>query len=183
MGTLIKVGDKFDLFKERYNKLTDGCYVEALEDTGGFIMTIYLGGMNPEEKGLLEQATIHTRMIREDNKILFINRYGNTPLMFEVSFDPTLYKDDRAMQIAFANHMLTIISVERMDNTIQTLRYANFPLKLKQALSMAWASAFNEENYTENYVKWTNHLYNYTTLELWEVAEDTGDFGEKGAFE
>ena len=179
-GTLLKVGDKFELFQERYNSLNDGCYVEALEDGGGFIMVVYLGGISPEEKDLLRFENIHARMIRHENKILFINRYGESPLMFEVTFDPTLYKDDRAMQIAFSNHMLTIIGVERSNNTIQTLRIANFPLKLKQALATAWKSAYEEENYSKNYSDWTRFLYNYDSFQLWENAEETGDFGEEG---
>lgn len=179
MFTTIKVGERFDLFRDRFG-MSDGSYFEALEDNDGFMMVTYLGGMDETEKKALEYETIHTRLIRDGNKIMFLNRYGNTPLIFEVTFDPTLYGDKRAMQIAFNNHMVMFVGVERSNNTVQTLRMANFPMKLKQALITAWTSAYEEENYSENLRVWTNRLYQYDTMTLWKNAEDVGFFGEKG---
>lgn len=183
MGTLIQVGKEFTLFKEKHQALVDGSYFEALDEKDGFIMTTYLANMVNKEKTYMREEQINVRMIKEGNKILFITRYGLSPLMFEVSFDPTLYGDERAMQIAFDNHMVTFISVERSNNEIQTLRTANFPMKLKQALITAWSSAFNEENYSRNYAEWVNGLYRYDMWTLWEMAEDVGFFGERGIFE
>jgi hypothetical protein len=181
--TEISVGGKFTLFQERYNSFTDGCYFEALEDNDGFIMTIYLAGMDQEEKTILESQKIHAKIVKDGNKILGLIRYGDSPLIFEMGFDPTLYKDKRAMQIAFDNHMLTIIGVERSNNIVQTLRMTNFPMRLKQAFITAWSSAYEEEDYTERYTKWLNYLYQYDTWTLWENATDVGYFGERGLLE
>lgn len=179
----ISVGKKFTLFKEHCNDVNDGCYFEALEDNQGFFMTIYLGGMDQEEKTILGNQDIQARMIQDGNKILGLIRYEDSPLIFEMSFDPTLYKDKRAMQIVFDNHMLNVVSVERSNNVVQTLRRANFPMKLKQAFITAWTDAFQEENYSENYTKWLNRLYQYDTWTLWENATDVGYFGENGLLE
>ena len=181
--TQISVGEKFTLFQERYHSFNDGGYFEALEDNDGFIMTVYLAGMDETEKTILGNEIIQARMIKDGNKILGLIRYGDSPLIFEMSFDPTLYKDKRAMQIAFDNHMLTIVGVERSNNVVQTLRMSNFPMKLKQAFITAWTSAYEEENYSENYTKWLNHLYQYDTVTLWKNATDVGYFGEKGLLE
>jgi len=181
--TEIMVGKKFTLFQERYHSFSDGGYFEALDDNDGFIMTVYLAGMDETEKALLESEIIQARMIQDGNKILALIRYGDSPLIFEMNFDPTLYKDKRAMQIAFDNHMLTIVGVERSNNVVQTLRMSNFPMKLKQAFITAWTSAYEEENYSENYTKWLNHLYQYDTVTLWKNATDVGYFGEKGLLE
>ena len=124
---------------------------------------------------------MRTRIIKKDNKILFLIRFGDSPMIFEVSFDPTLYKDKRAMQIAFDNHLTTFVTVDRIDNKVKTLRIANFPMKLKQALITAWSSAYEEEEYSKKYTEFIDHIYNgYSTLELWEVGENTGFFGEGG---
>ena len=56
-------------------------------------------------------------------------------------------------------------------------------MKLKQAYITAWSSAFEEENYSENYTKWLDHLYQYDTWTLWENATDVGYFGENGILE
>jgi hypothetical protein len=178
--TEISVNKKFTLFQERYNTFNDGCYFEALEDNEGFFLTVYLGGMDEKEKEILESREIQAKMIKEGNKVLGLIRYEDSPLIFEMSFDPTLYKDKRAMQIVFDNHMLTVVGIERSNNVVQTLRMANFPMKLKQAFITAWTSAFEEENYSEHYTKWLDHLYQYDTWTLWENATDVGYFGENG---
>lgn len=180
--TTIAVGQQFDLFKEKgFRLLNDGCYLEALESDDGFMMVLFLAGLKPDEKEILETEIMRTRIIQQGNKILFLIRFGESPMVFEASFDPTLYKDQRAMQIVFNNHMLTLVTVERFDNTIQTLRYTNFPMKLKQALITAWDSAYQEPNYSENYTEFLDGLYlRFSTLDLWEIATPTGFFGEGG---
>jgi hypothetical protein len=183
MGTQINVGDEYTLYKEAVPHLQDGSYFEALDDESGFIMTTYLTDMSEEEKFLLRNGVINARMIREENFILFILRFGHSPLMFEVSFDPTLYKDRRAMQITFDNHMVHFVGVEKRTNTVQTLRTANFPMKLKQACITAWHNAYNDLDYSRKYMEWYDGLLSFSTPELWEKGEDVGFFGEKGVFE
>lgn len=176
--TKIEVGQEFTMFSEKRRTFMDGSYLEALENNNGFVMATYLFDMTEIEKVSLQIDLIRVRMIREGNKILFITKYGSSPLIFEASFDPTLYGDQRAMQIALNNHMVTFVGIEGNTKIIQSLRYANFPLKLKQALITAWTSAFEEENYSINYTRWMNSLMQYSTPELWKKGEDVGTFGE-----
>lgn len=180
--TAISVGETFDLFKEKeFRFMPDGGYLEALDDNDGFMFAVYLTGINPDEQELLENEIMRTKMIKDGNKILFLVRFGDSPLIFEASFDPTLYKDRRAMQIAFDNHMFTFVAIDRLDNIVRTLRIANFPMKLKQALLTAWTSAYEEEDYSHKYTEFLDYLYRrYSTLELWEVAQPVGFFGEGG---
>jgi hypothetical protein len=180
--TTISVGQTFDLFKEKgFRLLSDGGYFEALDDNDGFMMVFYLTGISPQEIEILENEIMRVRMIKEGNKILFLIRYGQSPLIFEASFDPTLYKDKRAMQITFDNHMVTFVTVERFDNKVQALRYTNFPMKLKQALITAWTNAYEEENYSESYTGFIDRLYQrYSTEELWHLGDNVGFFGEGG---
>lgn len=130
-GTLLMVGQKFDLFGGDKHIGTEGAYFEAIEDHGGYIMAIYLNHMKASEKRELRQGIIQVKVIKEGNYILFLSMYGASPLIFETSFDPTLYDDDRALQLLFHNHMVTFIGIESTNNTIQTLRTANMPQRLK----------------------------------------------------
>lgn len=174
----IAVGEKL-LFFEKPKSFNDGCYLEALNDNEGFIQVIYLGNITQDEINVLSSEPIHTRMIKEGNKILFINKYGNTDLLFEVSFDPTLYNDRRAMQIQNTNNTVIFIGVERFSNTVSFIRLANFPERLRQELSLAWESAYNEKDYSKNYTKWLDELQKFEVLQLWEKAIDVGKFGEQ----
>lgn len=187
MGTLIRVGEEFTLFKEKIPHYkaayTDGSYFEALEENDGFVMATYLTDMSHEERNLLKIGTIHARIIKENQKILAILRFGHSPLMFEISFDPTLYQDKRPLQIAFYNHMVTFISIERRTNIIQTIRVANMPMRLKQAFITSWDNAYNNPNFSEEYTEWVDSLMSFSTIELWNKGESVGTFGEKGVFE
>jgi hypothetical protein len=183
VGTFVNIGDNFTLFKEKHNGYGDGCYFEALEDNGGFIMPIYLANMAIQEKMIMSSERINARLIREWNYLLVLIQFGNSPLIFEISFDPTLYQDKRAMQIAFNNHMVHFIGIERTTNEVQLLRVSNVPMKLKQAFITAWTNAFEEENYSVKFANWIHSLYKYSILELWEMGVDVGYFGEKGMFE
>jgi hypothetical protein len=180
--TTICVGETFELFKEKeFRFMSDGGYLEALDSNDGFIFALYLTGISPEEQEILENEIMRTRIVKDGNKIMFLIRFGDTPMIFEASFDPTLYKDRRAMQIVFDNHMLTFVTIDRIDNKVKALRVANFPMKLKQALITAWSSAYEEEDYYIKYPEFLNYIYNrYSTLELWEIGENTGFFGEGG---
>jgi hypothetical protein len=180
--TTISVGEPFELFKEeRFRFMPDGGYLEALDDNDGFMFTLYLTGIEYREVEILDNEIIRARMVKDGNKILFLVRFGDSPLIFEASFDPTLYRDRRAMQIAFDNHMLTFVVVDRTDNIVRSLRMANFPMKLKQALITAWTQAYEEEDFSHKYTEFLDYLYRrYSTLELWDVAEPTGFFGEGG---
>jgi hypothetical protein len=179
--TRIQVGETFTLFR---NKLDDGSYFEALDDNGGFMMATYLYNMSPEERELLWSGEIHTKMIREGNKLMFLLKFGESELINEVYFDPTLYNDKRAMRIVFDNHMVQFVGIERSNNIIKTLRMANFPMNLKQACITEWSKAYHEENYSENYGNWIGELMaKYSTLELWAKGEYVGQFGEKGLLE
>lgn len=186
MITTLQVNKEFELFKEKHHSFFDGSYFEALEDNNGFMMVTYLVDVSNEEEFIYSVEPMKASMVKEGNKILFLVRFGNSPLIFEASFDPTLYKDKRAMQIAFDNHMVTFILVERRTNEIKALRYANFPMNLKMALISAWGRALEEEdaNFSAEYRDWVLELcMENETTELWDLGVDIGRFGEKGIFE
>ena len=49
--TIIGVGDTFDMFKEKgFRFMSDGGYLEALDDNDGFIFVVYLAGIDPQRK-------------------------------------------------------------------------------------------------------------------------------------
>jgi len=119
---------------------------------------------------------IEVRIIEENNFLYTLLKFGET-LMFELDFDPTLYKDDRIINIIKSN-LVHLISTESNNNLIQTLRLVNVPLKLFIKWHTIWINAKDIDNYSKKYKNWVFdlqidiHLLNYgnmeNILERWE---------------
>ncbi len=174
----LQVGTQFELFKGRDMKGQTGCLIEQLAD-GGFCLVVYMDNMQISEILTLRENKIHVRVIKEtDDFVLTLIKYGNTPLIFELCFDPTLYKDERRGIFSKSN-MLTIIGVESNTNIIKTLRMVSMPLKLFKLYNRAWELALKHDGFSEKYSAWLNDLTNrYTTVQLWGMSDGYGQMGQ-----
>lgn len=156
----------------------DGAVFEALEDNGGYILGVYLNQPHPQEVAILRSEKILTRLLIQDNFILPMVQFGSTLMIFEISFDPTLYTDERVFQFQESNNTLMVVSIDSSTGKVVALRHANFPLKFIQHCSEAWAKAFLETNYSEKYRNWYGGLQQHSLETLWEKAMPTGTLGD-----
>lgn len=174
---LISVGDKFNLLTGRDYTNTDGCIIEVLDD-GSFGFVIYFYHMQKLEKHILKTVPITVNRIKESNMVLHLIRFGNTELIFELSFDPLLYKDERVEKILKSN-MINMFSIESSDNTIQTMRYFNMPKQMYLGLNTMWVSGKKIEDFSGRYKRWVDDLDNrYSIVELWNMSTYVGRMGE-----
>lgn len=178
--TELSVGKPFELFTGKDMRGRDGAVFESLEEGYGFAFVVYLSNMKEEERNLLWSAKISVRMIQEtDSFTLALLRFGNSPMIFEVVFDPTLYGDNRASQLTLKNNLVNIIGVESNTNIIQTLRVVSMPRKLMEKWRVAWDKAREQADFTEKYHKWVRDLDNrYSVFQLWDYASYIGKMGE-----
>lgn len=180
MFQLAKVGEQHTFFKGYESMLgSDGGRFEALE-SGGYVMNIYINRLKPLEIQAFGNLAISVRIISESNFVLALARFGNTSLIFEMDLDPTLYKDDRALQLGLKNNIVTFIVVESTNNIIQVIRSANMPLKLREKWLVSWMKAKEIDNYSQRYANWMRDLRSrYTVEQLWDRGLYIGKFGEK----
>jgi len=177
--TKLQVGTPFELFKGRNMYGQTGCLIEQLAD-GGFCLVVYMDNMTIGEFMALREEKIHVRVIKEtDDFVLTLLKYGKTPLIFELCFDATLYKDERRGVFSKSN-MLTIIGVESNTNTIKTLRMVSMPLKLHNTFIKAWNLALTREGFSEKYNAWINDLDSrYSVIDLWKMGDGYGQMGQQ----
>lgn len=177
--TVLEVGKPFELFYGRNMTGQTGCIFEQLND-GQFCLVVYMDNMSLEEVIALRTAKIQVRVIKEtDDFVLTLIKYGNSPLVFEIAFDPTLYTDERRKMFEKSN-MLSIISVDSNSNSIKTLRYVSMPLKLYDLYRGAWSLALHREEFSERYTRWIDDLdRRYSVLELWSRGEKYGEMGQE----
>jgi hypothetical protein len=180
--TVLLVGQPFELFKTRPDlHCADGAIMELLPG-GTFAIIVYMNQMTKHEKEILRKNKIKVKIICEDDFILTMINYVGSPLIFEMSFDPTLYKDGRLFDISKSN-LVTIIGVDSSNNVIQTLRTVSTPLKLfeiwKKYWFKPWDISHHQKDFSIQYKKWVDNLdLKYTVLQLWERGEYIGSMGE-----
>jgi len=174
---ILEVGKPYELFITRNMQGQCGSYFEQTAD-GKFCLVIYLDELTSEEELMLRFSKINVRAIKEtDDFLLTIIQFGDGAV-FEMSFDPTLYTDERKGLFTKSN-MLTIIGVDSNTNIIKTLRYVNMPYKLHELMINAWSKALLRNDFSEKYRRWVNDLgEKYTIFELFDMGENCGYMGQ-----
>jgi hypothetical protein len=178
----IGVGHKFPLFSEGVEKMKgrDGAFFEASDYGQGYVFCIHFSNVRNAEIEIIRKSPISMRIIKgeEDSMVLPIIKFGNS-MVFEMVFDPTLYKDARALQFTDTNNILSIFLIESNTGEVKVIRQTNFPLKMIQICKEAWARAILDVNFSEKFNNWYNALQNrYTPEGLWNRALYIGKMGE-----
>lgn len=176
----IEVGKKFPLFKESVEKLkgTDGAYFEANEFNQGYFFCIHLANITFMDKQSFRNDKIQMRILQgSDGLVLPIIKFGKS-MMFEMSFNPTLYDDGRALQFVESNNMLTIFLIESNTGELKAIRQCNLPLKMIQICKEAWSRAILDLNFTQKFDEWMQRLSGYSMQTLWDRATKVGELGE-----
>jgi len=172
----LEVGKPYELFTGKNMKNKTACIFECTEN-GTLLLNIYINNMTNSEKQSLRFDKIEVRIIEESNYLYTLFNIGNN-FIFELDFDPTLYKDDRIMNIIKSN-LVHVISIESSNNLIQILRLVNAPLKLFTKWHTIWINAKEINDYSIKYKNWVFDLQNrYSPTDLWEYGKYVGKMGE-----
>lgn len=195
---VLQVGKPFELFYGRNMKGLDGCIFERLkndDDKGEeYCLVVYMNGMSEKERELLRFGKIRVRVIQEGDFLLTMVKFGSSELVFEISFDPLLYKDGRMDNLINCN-MIYVVGIESRDGIIKSLRLVNMPRRLLLRFVSVWGKVIgsresssdvksydkscNYSDYSRKYVRWVEDLdKRYSVLDLWGLGEDVGVMGE-----
>ena len=182
MGTFFHIGQEFTLIKA--NVEGAGAAFEALADINGegagYALVLFMPGVTEGEIRSFHSGRVNVRIIRETNSFaLSLFRFSDD-LIFEASFDPTLYPDNRAMQLVLESNLLYIFIVDPADNNrLKAMRAGSFPKMLRSKLISAWSNAAEQPGFTAKYQKWIHDLWKrYSTKQLWKNADYAGWIGD-----
>lgn len=176
----LSVGNKFTLFQESTKRLkgNDGAFFEASDFNQGYMYCIYLTNVTFMDKNAFQKKSIEIRILEGgDNLVLPMAKFG-TEFTFEMSFDPTLYEDERSLQFVETNNMLTMFLIDSDTGTIKAIRQANMPLKMIQICRIAWSKAILDVNFSSKYTEWFGRMRKYPLEVLWDRATKVGRMGE-----
>lgn len=176
----VSVGKEFTLYQERSLELLDkdGAYFEASEFNQGYHFCVHFRGINFMELNNFRNGKVSVRLLQKDKALVMPMIKFGKDMIFEMVFDPTIYGDDRALQMIDKNNILTMFLIEGKTNLLKAIRQCNLPLKMIQACKTAWSRAMLDPNFSNRYVLWQDELKQYTLEQLWSKASSMGELGE-----
>jgi len=176
--TVLEVGKPFTLFESSHLKNKDASILEMFPN-GEMVLSLHMYNMNKSEILLFRKAKISVKIIHELDYLLTLIKFADSQLIFELSFDPTKYSDNRVDKLMNSN-MLQIIGIESSSNIIKSLRIVSVPFKLFNLWITVWGNARNIPGYVTKYDRWVNDLdKRYSLLDLWDRGTYIGKMGEK----
>lgn len=98
-------------------------------------------------------------------------------MIFEFSFDPTAYEDQRALGIKDISNTLTIVLVNNSSLLVDGIRVINIPKNFVELVLPYWENAFEVPNYGLVYSSWYQTLQTKTLEEFWKGAKPFGFLG------
>ncbi len=178
--TALEVGKEFPMFSKSKEKTLniDGAIIEMLPKEHGYTLSLYMCNMILEEVKILRFNKISCKYIQEGDFILTLIGYNNSNIIFEISLDPTLYKDNRS-DFLLKTNMITVVGIESTNNIVKTIRYCSVPIKLYNKWIEVWGRAKDIEGYSEKYTRWVDDLdRRYSLVQLWDIGVYIGKMGE-----
>ncbi|MCU7667219.1 hypothetical protein [Bacillus thuringiensis] len=174
---IIPIDSKFTMFDgESLKNVESASLFEALPSNLGYVQALFLSDMDDNEIEFLSKGNISFRYIKgEAGFVLALIHFEGTDLFIEVDFDPTTYKDDRAMQLIQSNNSICFVGIESTNLQVKVSRKIVIPLKLANIWSSTWAAALNINDFSSKYKNWIESLRNnYDSHELWSIAKPVG---------
>jgi hypothetical protein len=153
-------------------------------DTGEWIIVIYMGKASKEERKIVRKAKILTRYLIDESStmVMALIRFGASPIIYELVFDPTRYKaiewKDRIDWWDKSN-TVSLLLIDSATGIIGAIRVANMPKTLWEVWRESWLKSVSIEEYSRKYSAWIKTLWQRKTLELWNMATPSGQFGER----
>jgi len=166
MWTKIEVGQPFLLPNPG---VRNGAVLEAARG-GGLMLLIYLESMTQTEADTLRKDKIAVRAYREQDKLLLLFRFG-PELIFEVSFNPRRYSDERSNAVGKSN-LLHIVGIESSSNIVRLQRVVSISARLLAMMERYWGE--QSQVTPEKYDAWLERLTQCSVDELWEQGEYIG---------
>lgn len=183
---ILSVGEKVpDPYFSYVKKNREGCVLTQTKE-GFWTMVVFIPNTKEDEINTCRKNNIFSRYIvdKTNTIVLSLMRVENTPLIFEIGFDPTLYPESEWKQRQegyYKDNVITFLLVDSLTGIIKVIRRFNMPIKMREIWLKAWNKAYTIENYSQLYKNWTNRIQNnHSVIQLWNDGIAGGMYGESG---
>ena len=148
----------------------EGAIME-LNPSGGFTFIINIADIDKTDIENFE-STPEFRFIEIEGRVYMMCFIGYDQLLFEVSFDPTIYLEKRSLteiEKALSHNEITVFLVERIGSRIKGIKTTNFTSLEHKFLITKWKESLEKGRDTE-FKEFFNSFAVENLEDLWEKA-------------
>lgn len=167
----VQQGQLFKPYGDSPLPLQNHCKL-AMNAAGHLFLVICINNITRDEVDQISTMPINMRIFEHaTGYILPVFRIGETDLIFEAPFDPTVYTKER-LSLMQSKEGITMVIVEGTKNIIVCSRILDFPEALYKKLKSPWLAAFqHREPFTVSYIGWIKSVQSMLCLKsLWRFA-------------
>lgn len=171
----VQQGQLFKPYEDIPLPLQDHCKL-AMNAAGRLLLIICINNITRYELEQVSTMPINVRIFEHaTGYILPVFKIGETDLIFEAPFDPTVYTKER-MSLMQSNEGITMVVVERTKNIIVYSRILDFPEDIYTRLKSRWLTAFQRKDpFAVSYTGWIKSVQSTLRVnELWRFAGEEG---------
>lgn len=145
-----------------------GAVMELLPEGSYFIKLIvdYL-----DEKDIMEfrEQDIVFKVLFNRDKAYILLRFGNSSLLHEILFNPTLYADKEKTKINLTkSNIIHCVLIDGITEKVQGIKLFNIPIEIFKKLNNVWIKAFENNNYSEEFKVYMTNFFSEDISFWWE---------------
>lgn len=111
---------------------------------------------------------IFKTLINQDKAYILI-RFGNSSLLHEIIFNPTLYPNkNNTREYLKSSNLIYCVLIEGETGIVKSIKLFNFPLELFNKLTNIWEKALENLNYQEEFNIYVSNFFSEDVLFWWE---------------
>lgn len=155
-------------FKYPYSIGEKGAVMELLPE-GPYLIKLVVDNLDEIDINEFRTEDIIFKVLFSFDKAYILLRFGNSSLLHEILFNPTLYKNkEKTKQTLKESNIIYCILIDGLSEKVQGIKIFNFPLDIFEKLTMVWDKAFENKNYTEDFKTYMTNFFSEDIVFWWE---------------
>lgn len=159
----IKIGEKYP-----YKSGDKGAVMELLPE-GPYYLKLVVDYLDEIDISEFRENDITFKTLFNNDKAYILIRFGDSSLLHEIIFNPTLYKNkDNTKKYLKESNLIYCVLIEGTNEIVQGIKLFNFPLELFEKLTSVWEKALENLNYQEEFQVYISNFFSEDVVFWWE---------------
>ena len=145
-----------------------GAVMELLPE-GSYFIKLVVDYLDENDISEFREQDIIFKILFNDDKAYILLRFGNSSLLHEILFNPTLYGDKENTKLNLAkSNLIHCILIDGITQKVQGIKLFNFPIEIFEKLNIVWRKALENKNYSEEFRAYMTNFFSEDIGFWWE---------------
>lgn len=161
---LVEIGYEFP----KVIKNQKGAILELLPK-GSYFLKLVVDDLDFNDIKVFRDDDIIFKVLFNRDKAYILIKFGNSNLLHEILFNPTLYFDkSRTLDNLKISNLIYCVLINSGNSIVQGIKIFNFPIDIFEKLVFVWEKALNNKNYSEEFKVYTANFFSQDISFWWE---------------